>query len=130
MAKTNNIIPVKTGDRLELTIETQGASGDGICRHEGYTLFVPGGLPGDHVMGEISKITPRFGVVLSCAAQLARTTPRSEVLCGSPASGAHFSGQARAQSSSPPVSGPALSRPTGAVNADGGAERGDAGRIA
>lgn len=63
MAKTNNIIPVKTGDRLELTIETQGASGDGICRHEGYTLFVPGGLPGDQVMGEISKITPRFGVV-------------------------------------------------------------------
>ncbi len=63
MAKTKNIIPVKTGDRLELIIETQGASGDGICRHQGYTLFVPGGLPGDKVMGEITKTTPRFGVV-------------------------------------------------------------------
>ena len=62
MAKTKNIIPVKTGDRLELTIETQGASGDGICHHQGYTLFVPGGLPGDKVMAEISKTTPRFGV--------------------------------------------------------------------
>jgi 23S rRNA (uracil1939-C5)-methyltransferase len=62
MAKTKNIIPVKTGDRLELTIETQGASGDGICRHQGYTLFVPGGLPGDIVKGEIKKVTPRFGV--------------------------------------------------------------------
>jgi 23S rRNA (uracil1939-C5)-methyltransferase len=62
MAKPKTIIPVKTGDRLELTIETQGSSGDGICRHEGYTLFVPGSLPGDRVMGEISKTTPRFGV--------------------------------------------------------------------
>ncbi len=63
MAKTKSIIPVKTGDRLELTIETQGSSGDGICRHQGYTLFVPGSLPGDRVMGEISKTTTRFGVV-------------------------------------------------------------------
>ena len=62
MAKPKNIIPVKTGDRLELTIETQGASGDGICRHQGYTLFVPGSLPGDQILGEISKTTPRFGV--------------------------------------------------------------------
>lgn len=63
MAKTKSIIPVKTGDRLELTIETQGSNGDGICRHQGYTLFVPGSLPGDRVMGEISKTTTRFGVV-------------------------------------------------------------------
>jgi len=62
MAKPKSILPVKTGDRLELTIETQGASGDGICRHQGYTLFVPGSLPGDIVKGEISKTTPRFGV--------------------------------------------------------------------
>lgn len=62
MAKPKSILPVKTGDHLELTIETQGASGDGICRHQGYTLFVPGSLPGDIVKGEISKTTPRFGV--------------------------------------------------------------------
>ena len=62
MAKAQHTIPVKVGDRLELNVETQGSSGDGICRHEGYTLFVPGGLPGDKVMGEISKTTPRFGV--------------------------------------------------------------------
>jgi len=63
MAKPKSIIPVKTGDRLELTIETQGSSGDGISRHEGYTLFVPGSLPGDRILGEISKTTPRFGIV-------------------------------------------------------------------
>ncbi len=62
MAKTKYILPVKAGDRLELTVETQGSSGDGICRHEGYTLFVPQGLPGDRVMAEVIKVTPRFGV--------------------------------------------------------------------
>jgi 23S rRNA (uracil1939-C5)-methyltransferase len=63
MAKPSHTIPVKVGDALELTVETQGSSGDGICRHEGYTLFVPDGLPGDKVAGEIIKVTPRFGVV-------------------------------------------------------------------
>jgi len=62
MAKTKFILPVKVGDRLELSVETQGSSGDGICRYEGYTLFVPQGLPGDRVLAEITKVTPRFGV--------------------------------------------------------------------
>ena len=63
MAKLKLNIPVKRGDRLELDIETLASSGDGLCRHEGYTLFAPGGLPGDRVLGKIIKITPRFGVV-------------------------------------------------------------------
>jgi 23S rRNA (uracil1939-C5)-methyltransferase len=63
MAKTKLNIPVKRGDRLELDVETLASSGDGLCRHEGYTLFTPGGLPGDKVLGKVIKITPRFGVV-------------------------------------------------------------------
>ena len=63
MAKLKLNIPVKRGDRLELDIETLASSGDGLCRHEGYTLFAPGGLPGDRVLGKLIKITPRFGVV-------------------------------------------------------------------
>lgn len=63
MAKLNLNIPVKRGDRLELDVETLASSGDGLCRHEGYTLFTPGGLPGDRVLGKVIKITPRFGVV-------------------------------------------------------------------
>lgn len=62
MSKPKYIIPVKTGDQLELTVESQGSSGDGICRHEGYTLFLPSGLPGDRVTAEVIKTTPRFGV--------------------------------------------------------------------
>ena len=63
MAKVKYQIPVKNGEQLELTVETQGSSGDGICRHQGYTLFVPGGLPGDRVSAVVKKTTPRFGVV-------------------------------------------------------------------
>lgn len=63
MAKLKLNIPVKRGDRLELDVETLASSGDGLCRHEGYTLFAPGGLPGDRILGKVIKITPRFGVV-------------------------------------------------------------------
>ena len=62
MAKQKHIIPVRSGEKLELTVESQGSSGDGICKHEGYTIFVPGGIPGDQVFAEVIKITPRFGV--------------------------------------------------------------------
>jgi len=62
MAKQKHIIPVRPSDKLELTVESQGSSGDGICKHKGYTLFVPGGIPGDLVFAEVIKITPRFGV--------------------------------------------------------------------
>ena len=57
MAKQKHIIPVRPGEKLELTIDNQGSSGDGICKYEGYTLFVPGGLPGDQVSIEVIKIT-------------------------------------------------------------------------
>ena len=62
MPKEKQTIPVKLGDRLELTVETLASSGDGLCRHEGYTLFLPTGLPGDVAKCEIVKTTPRFGV--------------------------------------------------------------------
>jgi 23S rRNA (uracil1939-C5)-methyltransferase len=62
MSKEKHTLPVKLGDRLELMVETLTSSGDGLCRHEGYTLFVPTGLPGDVAKCEIVKTTPRFGV--------------------------------------------------------------------
>lgn len=62
MSKEKHTIPVKIGDRLKLSVETLASSGDGLCRHEGYTLFVPTGLSGDVAQCEIVKTTPRFGV--------------------------------------------------------------------
>ncbi|MCH8932268.1 MAG: 23S rRNA (uracil(1939)-C(5))-methyltransferase RlmD [Nitrospinae bacterium] len=62
MPKEKQTIPVNLGDHVELRVETLASSGDGLCRHEGYTLFVPTGLPGDVARCEIVKTTPRFGV--------------------------------------------------------------------
>lgn len=62
MTKPEYTIPVQPGDALELAVETLASSGDGLCRHEGYTVFLPAGLPGDVARCEIVKTTPRFGV--------------------------------------------------------------------
>jgi len=55
-------IPVQSGERLELEIETLNSHGDGIARKDGYTVFLPDALPGDRVLAQIVKTTPRFGV--------------------------------------------------------------------
>jgi len=62
MAKQKYVIPVRQGDKLELTVESQGSSGDGICKYKGYTLFIPRGLPKDQIIAEVIKVTPRFGI--------------------------------------------------------------------
>lgn len=61
-AKKKNTIPVRLGEKLQLTVDSQSSSGDGIYKYKSYMLFVPGGLPGDRVFVEVIKITPRFGV--------------------------------------------------------------------
>ncbi|MGV7220032.1 MAG: 23S rRNA (uracil(1939)-C(5))-methyltransferase RlmD [Nitrospinales bacterium] len=55
-----NIIPVKTGEQIELVVVAMASSGDGICRHDGYTIFLPSGILQDRVVAEITKTTPRF----------------------------------------------------------------------
>jgi len=87
MAKPKHQVPVAPGDRIDIDIETQGASGDGIGRTEGYTVFLPGGLPGDRARAEIVKTTPRFGVARIeelLAPSPARVTPPCPVFpaCG------------------------------------------------
>ncbi len=62
MEKEKLIIPVKRGERLNLTVENLASSGDGICEYKGYTLFLPGFVTGDKVLAKVAKITPRFGV--------------------------------------------------------------------
>jgi len=63
MAKLKLKIPVKRGEHLELEVETLASSGDGLCHYKGYTLFIPGGLPGDRILGNVTKTTQRFGVI-------------------------------------------------------------------
>src|SRR3989338_3208612 len=62
MAKVKFKIPVKCGEKFELSVEDIASSGDGISHYKGYTLFVPQTVKGDMVFVEVIKTTPRFGV--------------------------------------------------------------------
>ena len=43
------------GDELTLTIDTLAHGGAGVARHEGYVVFVQGGIPGDTVKVRVGK---------------------------------------------------------------------------
>ena len=46
---------------LTLTCETLGADLEGICRHEGQTLFVTGALPGETLEAKVLQMRPNYG---------------------------------------------------------------------
>jgi 23S rRNA (uracil1939-C5)-methyltransferase len=48
------------GERLEVEVESLAFGGRGVARHDGYVVFVAGGLPGDRVVVEITKAKKRF----------------------------------------------------------------------
>ena len=51
---------MKKNDVLTLTAETLGADMEGVCRHEGMAVFVPGLLPGETAPVRIVKDQKRF----------------------------------------------------------------------
>jgi 23S rRNA (uracil1939-C5)-methyltransferase len=57
--------PVRKGETLELRIDSLAYGGSGVGRHEGFVVFVRGGLPGDSVVARITKVKRGFaeGVV-------------------------------------------------------------------
>ena len=57
-------IPVKVGDRPELTIESLVGGGEAIARYEGYTLFVPYAVPGDRLRARVISAKPGYGRAL------------------------------------------------------------------
>jgi len=48
------------GDEFEVEIISTGAKGDGIAKVDGYTVFVPGGEPGQVVKIKITKALEKF----------------------------------------------------------------------
>jgi 23S rRNA (uracil1939-C5)-methyltransferase len=58
-------VPVKKGEELELRIESLAYGGNGVGRHDGFVVFVRGGLPGDSVLARVTKVKRGFaeGVV-------------------------------------------------------------------
>ena len=52
--------PVHKGEELELSIESLAYGGNGVARHEGFVVFVRGGLPGDRVRARVTKVKRGF----------------------------------------------------------------------
>ena len=57
--------PVRKGEELELRIDSLAYGGSGVARHDGFVVFVRGGLPGDDVRARVTKVKRGFaeGVV-------------------------------------------------------------------
>lgn len=49
------------GQTIQLHVTSLNSEAQGIARHEGYTLFVPGALPGERVWARITKLNPTYG---------------------------------------------------------------------
>lgn len=47
-------------DIFEMTCDAFGQDAQGVCRHEGMAVFVPGMLPGERAMVRIVKPEKRF----------------------------------------------------------------------
>ena len=41
--------PVRKGEELELRVDSLAYGGSGVTRHDGFVVFVRGGVPGDAV---------------------------------------------------------------------------------
>ena len=57
--------PVRKGEELELRVDSLAYGGSGVTRHDGFVVFVRGGLPGDDVRARVTKVKRGFaeGVV-------------------------------------------------------------------
>ena len=59
--------PVEMGEELELSIESLAYGGNGVARHDGFVVFVRGGLPGDRVRGRVTKVKRGFAEAITRA---------------------------------------------------------------
>jgi 23S rRNA (uracil1939-C5)-methyltransferase len=57
--------PVQKGEELDLHVDSLAYGGSGVARHDGFVVFVRGGLPGDDVRARVTKVKRGFaeGVV-------------------------------------------------------------------
>ena len=64
-------VPVKVGEEYQVHIEAVGDKGDGICKVEGFVIFVPNVKEGDNVKIRVNKVLRKvgFGEVIGEAEQ-------------------------------------------------------------
>lgn len=49
-----------TGETITITIDSAAHGGEGVARHEGMVVFVPGAVPGDRITAELVDVKKRF----------------------------------------------------------------------
>lgn len=54
-------IPVQKNDEVILDIAGLGHEGEGVGRYRGFTLFVPGALPGERALVRVLKVKKQYG---------------------------------------------------------------------
>ncbi len=57
-------IPTAVGDKVNLSIDGLTHAGEGVGRHQGFTIFVPGALPGDQVIAQVISVKPTYARAL------------------------------------------------------------------
>lgn len=73
-------IPVKTGEQIELSISGLGSGGEGVGRYGGFTVFVPGALPGETVQARVALVKKSYASA-RLVKVLQRSAERAEPLC-------------------------------------------------
>lgn len=72
--------PVRTGDELELRVDSLAYGGNGVARHNGFVVFVRRGLPGDTVRARVTKVKRGFAEAIAVDV-LAPSGDRVEAPC-------------------------------------------------
>lgn len=54
--------PVEEGKEYDVTIDAQGAKGDGIAHIDGFVVFVAGGKVGETIKIRITALKSRFAI--------------------------------------------------------------------
>lgn len=54
------ILPVQKGELIEMSITGLGSSGEGVGKYQGFTVFVPGALPGEKVSVLINLVKKNY----------------------------------------------------------------------
>ena len=63
----------RPGDRLELTLESWGRLGEAMAWHDGFPIFVFGGIPGERVTAEITRVHRQYAA--AAVTQVSQPSP-------------------------------------------------------
>lgn len=56
--------PTTVGEKVNLSIDGLTHAGEGVGRYQGFTVFVPGALPGDQVLVQVISVKPTYARAL------------------------------------------------------------------